>query len=427
LAPSLGASRPDLIATLRASGGTANKGAPRWIPAGLNVRGLLVVGQIALSIVLLIGAALLLESIAHLRHVDVGFNPTNLLTMRVSLPPVRYDTDRKRAAFFQELVKRAELLPGIQGATAALFLPMMGYAGTPVQDAGKPPLRLNERPIATILIVTPGYFRTLEIPVRRGREFAEEDTADAQRVAVIDETLARRFWPAYPDGQDPIGQRLLIGGVNLKPVQIVGIAANVHQNIENSAWPESVYVAFAQNPQPFAVLAVRTTGDPLHFTRAVREQMLALDRDQAAADIRTMDDLVEAQVGQRRLLSLLLGSFAGVAVLLAVIGIYGVIAYSVAQRTQEVGIRRALGARQGDILWLVIGQGFFLAVAGIALGLGGAFALTRVMKTLLFHVSATDPATFGGTALLFLAVALFASYIPARRAVRIDPMTALRV
>jgi predicted permease len=427
LAPSLGASRPDLIATLRASGGTANKGTPRWIPAGLNVRGLLVVGQIALSIVLLIGAALLLESIAHLRHVDVGFNPANLLTMRVSLPPVRYDTDRKRAAFFQELVKRAGLLPGIRGATAALFLPMMGYAGTPVQDAGKPPLRLNERPIATILIVTPGYFRTLEIPVRRGREFAEEDTADTQRVAVIDETLARRFWPAYPDGQDPIGQRLLIGGVNLKPALIVGIVANVHQNIENSAWPESVYVAFAQNPQPFAVLAVRTTGDPLHFTRGVREQMLALDRDQAAADVRTMDDLMEAQVGQRRLLSLLLGSFAGVAVLLAVIGIYGVIAYSVAQRTQEVGIRRALGARQSDILWLVIGQGFVLALAGIALGLGGAFALTRVMKTLLFHVSATDPATFGGTALLFLVVALAASYIPARRAVRIDPMAALRV
>src|SRR5260370_23939211 len=206
LAPSLGASRPDLIGTLRASGETANRGGPRWILARLNMRGLLVVGQIALSIVLLIGAALLMESIAHLRHVDVGFNPANLLTMSVSLPPVRYDADRKRSAFYQELVRRVRSLPGVHGATAALVLPMMGYAGTPVQDAGKPPLKLNERPIVTILTVTPGYFRTLEIPVRRGREFAKEDAADTRRVAVIDEALARRFSSGYPDGQDPVGQ-----------------------------------------------------------------------------------------------------------------------------------------------------------------------------------------------------------------------------
>jgi predicted permease len=428
LVPALGASRPDdLTVTLRASGEAAGKGLPRRILAGVNVRGLLVVGQIALSIVLLIGSALLVESIAQMRHVDVGFNPANLLTMRVSLPPQRYDTGPKRTSFFQELVQRAGSLPGVRGAAAALFLPMMGYAGTPVQDAGKPPLKLNERPIATIMMVTPGYFGTLGIPLRRGREFAEQDTADAPRVAVIDEALARRFWPAYPHGQDPVGQRLLIGGLNLKPAEIVGIAANVHQNIEKSAWPETVYVAFAQNPQPFAMLAVRTTGDPLRFTRAVREQVLALDRDQPVADIRTMDDLVEAQVGERHLLMMLLGSFAGVAVLLALIGIYGVIAYSVAQRTQEMGIRRALGAQASDILWLVVGQGLALALAGIALGLGGAFALTRVMQTLLFRVSATDPATFAGIALFFLVVALAASYIPARRAAGIDPMAALRV
>jgi ABC-type antimicrobial peptide transport system permease subunit len=215
--------------------------------------------------------------------------------------------------------------------------------------------------------------------------------------------------------------------VNLKSAEIVGIVANVHQNIEKSVWPESVYVAFAQNPQPFAMLAIRTTGDPLRFTRAVREQVLALDRDQPVADVRTMDYLVEAQVGERRLLMVLLGAFAGVALLLALIGIYGVISYSVAQRTQEVGIRRALGAQPSDILWLVTGQGLVLALAGIALGLGGAFALTRVIETLLFHVSATDPATFAGIALFFLVVALAASYIPARRAAGIDPMAALRV
>jgi putative ABC transport system permease protein len=427
LVPSLGASRPDLIRMLRASGETGNQGLSRGTLAGLNVRGLLLVVQVALSIVLLIGAALLMESVSHLRRVDVGFNPSHLLTMQISLPPLRYDTDQKKAAFFQELLRQMGSSPGVRSATAAMFLPMMGYAGTPVQDAGKPPLKLNERPIATISTVTPGYFRTLEISLRRGREFTERDTADAQRVAIVDEALARRFWPAYPAGQDPVGQRILIGGVNPKPVEIVGIAADVHQNLENSAWPESVYVSFAQNPQPFAMLAIRTAGDPLRFTRAVREQVHALDPDQSIATVRTMDDLVEAQVGQRRLLVILLGSFAGMALLLALIGIYGTVAYSVAQRTQEVGIRRALGAQQSDILRLVVGEGFRLALVGVAFGITGAFGLTRLMRTLLFHVSTTDPATFAGIALLFLLVALAASYIPARRATRIDPIAALRI
>ncbi len=195
---------------------------------------------------------------------------------------------------------------------------------------------------------------------------------------------------------------------------------------EKSAWPETVYVAFAQNPWPFGMLAVRTEGDPLKLARAVREQVQAVDHDQPVSAVQTMDDLVEAEVGQRRVVVRLLGSFAGVAVLLALIGIYGVIAYSVAQRTQEVGIRRALGAQRGDILRLVVGQGLALALAGVTLGIGGALALTRVLKDLLFHVSATDPATFAGIAVLFILVALAASYFPAQRAARIDPMSALR-
>jgi predicted permease len=427
LAPSLGASKPDLIETLRASGEAATKGVPRRILPSVNARGLLVVGQIALSIVLLIGSTLLVESIARMRNLDLGFNPANLLTMRVSLPPLRYDTGEKKTSFFRELVERVELLPGVHSATASFFLPMMGYAGTPIQDAAKPPLKLNDRPIITIMMITPGYFRTLKIPVIRGRVFADQDTADAPRVAVIDEALAHRFWPSYPNGVDPVGQRLLIGGVNLKQAEIVGVVANIHQTIEKSSWPETVYTAFAQNPQPFAMLAIRTTGDPLRYTKSVREQVLALDRDQPVADVRTMDDLVEEQVGERRLLTIVLELFAGMAVLLALIGIYGIIAYSVAQRTQEVGIRRALGAQQSDILWLVIGQGLALTLAGIAIGLGGAFATTRVLQTFLFQVSPTDPATFAGIALFFLMVALAASYIPARRAARIDPMAALRV
>jgi putative ABC transport system permease protein len=427
LAPSIGASRPDLIQVLRAGGQAANQGTHRGTIAGLNVRALLLIGQVALSIVLLIGVALLIKSVSNLRGVDIGFNPSNLLTMQVPLPPLRYDTDQKRATFFQELVQRVDSLPGVRGAAAGMYLPMMGYAGTPVQDASKPTLLLNQRLISTIWIVTPGYFRTLGIALRRGRDFTAHDTLDAPRVAIIDEAFARHFWPAYPAGLDPVGQRILIGGVNKKPVEIVGIATHVHEQLEKSDWPESVYISFAQSAPLYATLAVRTTGDPLRFTKAVREQVRALDHDQPVALVRTMDDLVEEQVGQRRLLVILLGSFALVALLLALIGIYGIIAYSVAQRTQEMGIRRALGAQQSDILRLVVGQGFRLALAGVAIGIAAAFGLTRLMTAVLFHVTATDPATFIAIALLFLLVALAASYIPARRAARIDPMAALRI
>ncbi|MES1258766.1 MAG: FtsX-like permease family protein, partial [Acidobacteriota bacterium] len=428
LAPSLGASRPDPINVLRGSGAGANRDASRGLWAGVNAGSLLSAGQVALSVVLLIGAALLLESVAHLRRVEVGFNPSNLLTASVTVPPPRYDTDRKKAAFFEELARRLGALPGVRNAAVAMSLPMAGYAGSPVQDAAKPPRRLNERPIAKIFPVTPGYFRTLEIPLKRGRQFTEHDTQETQRVVIVDESLARRFWPGYPAGRDPVGQRLLIGGVNPKSAEIVGVVGDIHQNLDDrDDWRESVYVSFAQDPQSSAMVAIRTGGEPLSFTRALREQVKALDRDQPVADVRTMDDRVESQTGQRRLLVILLGSFALTALVLALIGIYGVLAYSVTQRVQEVGIRRALGARHSDILRLVAGRGLMLALAGILVGLAGATVLTRVMTTLLFHVSATDPATFAGIAVLFLGVALVACYIPARRATRIDPMAALRV
>jgi predicted permease len=377
--------------------------------------------------VLLIGAALLMVSIAHLRGVDLGFNPANLLTMHIPLSPVRYNTDQKKTAFLQELLDRTQAVPGVRSAAAAMTLPMTSFPGAPVQDASKPVLKLNERLIAKYLPISPGYFRTMGIAMRRGRDFTEHDTKDSQRVAIIDEHLARRFWPGYPGGMNPVGQRLLIGGVNPKPAEIVGIAADSHQNVENNVWPDSVYIAIEQNPFPFAMLAVRTTGDPLSFTRAIREQVRAIDRDQPITEVKTMDDLVDAEVGQRRLLMMMLGSFATVALLLAAMGIYGVIAYSVAQRTQELGIRRALGAQHSDILRLVLGQGVLLAGSGIAAGLAAAFALTRVLGSLLFKVSATDPAIFAGVSLLLLLAALAASYVPARRATRVDPMTALRV
>jgi putative ABC transport system permease protein len=230
-----------------------------------------------------------------------------------------------------------------------------------------------------------------------------------------------RIWRAasglrIQGGPDPVGQHLIVGGLNPRPVTIVGVAADVHQSLEGTTWPDSVYVPLTQSAPPFGVLAVRTAGPPLSFTGAIRAQVLAVDPDQPISDVQTMDDRVEAQVGQKRLLEILLGSFAAVALLLALTGIYGVIAYSVAQRTQELGIRRALGARESDILRLLISQGLALVVAGVSLGLGGAFALTRLMNTMLFQVSTTDPLTFALVAFLFLAAALAASFIPAQTA-----------
>jgi predicted permease len=426
LAPSLGASRPDLMGVLRLRSESVNEGLSGRVRIGFTARNMLVVGQVSLSIVLLMGVALLIESVIHLRGDNPGFNPENLLTMRFSLPPSRYDTSQKKDSFFEALLQRVKCAPGVRSAAIAMTLPMTGFAGTPVQDAAKPPLKLNERLIATALVVTPGYFTTLDIPLKRGRDFTERDRESTQRVAIIDEGLARRFWPAYPQGLDPIGQRLLIGGINPKPAEIIGIAGNVHQNLENSGWPQSVYVSFWQDPLPSAMLAIRTEGNPTRLTTMVREQAQALDRDQPISDVQSMNDLVEAQLGQRRLLAVLLGSFAGVALVLALVGIYGVIAYTVEQRTHEMGVRRALGAREGEILWLILGQGFRLALAGAVVGVAGAFAITPVMRTLLFHVDTTDPATFAGVALLFMLVALAASYVPARRAVKVDPMAALR-
>jgi putative ABC transport system permease protein len=427
LAPALTASRPDLMHTLRASGENLRPSSPLRSSHLLSGRSLLSMTQVALSIVLLIGAALLIQSVAALRGVAVGFNPADLLTVNVDVPPLRYDTDRKVASFFGELCSRVAMLPGVRGAAAGMTLPMMDYPGIPVQDAAKPALKLNERLIAKFFPVTPAYFRTLEIPLKRGREFSERDTKDAQRVAIIDESLARRLWPAYPNGLDPIGQRLLVGGVNPNPAEIVGIVGDVKQNLDDREnWRESVYVSFLQAPSPNAVVAIRTAGNPRALTEAVRQQVRLLDKNQPIGATPTMEDRLELQLGQRRLVVGLLGSFAAAALLLAVIGIYGVIAYSVAQRAREIGIRRALGAQRSDILQLVLGQALALAVIGICAGLGGAFVVTRLLRNLLFEVSATDPPTFFAVAVLFLVVALAATYAPARRALEVDPAAALR-
>ncbi len=429
LFPSLQVSRPDLIKELRESGASAGQGSSgRRGVLGLSTRGVLVAGQIALSIVLLIGAALLMESIARLRHVDPGLKPENLLTMKIALPLTRYDTDQKKTGFFDELVRRVEAVPGVRGAATALSLPTTrGRLSTNIQVEGEPDVDPSKQPMSQLQSITPGYFRTLGIPVQHGREFAARDnSAGAPPVVIINESFARRFWPTYPRGREPVGQHLREGADRTGWLEIVGIVGDVHETgLAMDAGPE-FYVPSVMHPPQTAYLAVRTDRDPLGFVNVIRSQVLAIDRDQPVSDVKTMDNVLEASVGQRRLTMLLLTVFAGVALLLATVGIYGVIAYSVAQRTKEVGIRRALGAQQGHILRLVLGQGLVLALGGVGIGMGGAFALTRLMEGLLFHTRAADPATFVGVAVLFVAVALLASYIPARRAAKVDPMVALR-
>ena len=428
LAPSLVVSKPDLSSVLRGSGeraGVSTSSLPKAGRARLRFgpRGFLVAGQMALSITLLIGATLLMQSLARLYRVDPGFQSDNLLTMHIALSPARYDTGEKISAFYKQLVDSVKSLPGVSNAAVTLTLPMTGWMGMPVQLAAAPLMKLNERPISIVQLTSQEYFQTMKIALKKGREFTERDNLQPLPVAIINESLARRFWPQYPLGPDPIGQYLLVGN-NHPPRQIVGIVADVREEGKNQAAPLALY--FPNVPDRSAALVVRTDSDPLLFAGAVQKQVFAIDPGQAVSNVRTMDDVVESSEGQLRLMLKLLGVFAAVATLLAMIGLYGVVSYSVAHRIKEIGIRSALGARRSDILMLVVGQGFSVAAVGVVVGIGAALGLTRVLKDLLFQVSATDTATFAGISIFFVFVALLASYIPARRAAKVDPIVALR-
>ena len=422
LFPAFRASRATLASALRESGAAAGKA------SGGRLRGLLVIGQIAVSMTLLIGAALLLESFARLLAVDPGFQPENLLTLKIALPPARYDTDRKRAQFFDDVVQRVRAVPGVLGAAAAISIPGTNWLRTNVQLPGEPESP-GEQKFAVLQSVTSDYFRALGMRLRGGRVFTSRDNAPgAPAVTVINESLARLIWPAYPDGVNPIGGHLFEGADKFAGLlEVIGVVADVHEGgLAFETIPE-FYVPTVVHPPQLAFLAVRTASDPRRLAAAIRRQVLAVDRDQPISDVRSMTEVLESSVGPRRLALVLLGSFAAIAVFLAVVGIYGLMSFSVAQRSQEISIRRALGAQHRDIAGLIVSRGLRLALAGTILGVAGAFALTRLLADLLFHVKPTDPGAFLVVAVLFLLVALAASYFPARRATRIDPMTALRI
>lgn len=416
LVPSFQASRLDLNDVLRDRAATSGR-------RGLTVRSLLVTGQVALSIVLLIGATLLMGSFFRLRSVDPGFRAADLLTAKIALPHARYDTDQKRDTFFRELQRR---LPS--GSAVAMLLPTTAWIRTNIMAAeGRAPFDEGDAAsYAVVQSVTPEYFRTLGIPLKRGREFTARDNVEGSPpVMIVNETLARRLWP---DGTNPIGLHLKEGyDKALGWIEVVGVVADIHEGGLASDAVAEFYLPLAMHPPQTAFVMTRIQSSPMLLANTIREQVLAVDRDQPVSDVRTMEQVFEATMGQRRLTMVLLGAFAGVALLLSLVGIYGSIAYSVTQRTHEVGIRSALGAQRGDILRLILGQGLRLVLGGVAIGIFGALALTRVMKGFLFHVNPTDPLTFVGIAVLFVIVALGASYIPARRAARVDPMSALRI
>jgi putative ABC transport system permease protein len=416
LLPALQASKPDLHGALKEGGRDTAGGGGRS-----RLRGLLVVAEVASAMILLVGAGLLLKSFARLRQVSPGFDTANVLTMQLSLPQSRYPDEARQADFLRQVLRRLEALPGVRAAGAVAGLPLTGnFASRYFEIEGRPPRPAGEGLNTNFNLASPGYFRALGVPVIAGRQFDERDAAGAPEVVVINETMARRFWP----DEDPLGKRLRIANNPWRTV--VGVVADV-KNDGLSAEPKpEMFYPLLQEPLPFMTIVVRADVEPKSLAPAVAREVRAVDADEPVYDVKTMDERLAESVSPQRLTALLVGFFAALAMTLAGVGIYGVVAYSVAQQTREIGVRVALGAQKGDVIRLVLRRGLSLSLAGVGLGLAGAFALTRVMLGLLYDISPTDPATFAGVAVVLIAVALLACLVPARRATKVDPMVALR-
>ena len=419
LAPAIRASRPELAPALNAGArGTTDH-------AGRRLRSLLVVTEFALAVMLLSGAGLLIRSFLRLQQVSPGFEVGGLLTASISLPQARYPDGPARSAFFRALVERAESLPGVQTAAISMSLPPDLLVMTnPYTIEGRPLPPGTNPPAVAQLLIGGDYFRALGVPLLRGRAFTEADVATAPEVIIINQAMARTMFP----GEDPIGRRIQLGDPDPESpwVTIVGVAGDVKYTGLDKPPEPAIYTPYEQNLWwPTMYLVVRSSVDPAGLERAVRAQVASLD-PLLPLGVRTMDDLLGRSVAEPRFRTMLLGIFAATALLLAAVGIYGVLSYTVGQRTQEIGIRMALGARGRDVLALVLGQGMALAGAGVAIGLVAALALSRLLAGLLFGVGPTDLPTFAAVSLVMVAAALLACYLPARRATRVDPMVALR-
>jgi putative ABC transport system permease protein len=416
LVPALQLSKPNLNTVLRDEGRSSTGSRRRN-----NARNILVVSQVALSMVLLVGAGLLIRSFIRLQTATPGFDPGNVLSMRIFLPRTKYATRSQTIAFYNEALKQVRTLPGVESVAISSALPVNGTRRSPMLLEGQPEVPVGERPILNIQTISPDYTKVLRVPLVRGREFTEHDDAEAPPVVMVNQAVVRRYWP----NENPIGKRIYLGQLP-KPSVVVGVLGDIkNENLAHDATPE-VFLPFPQLPWASLNLTVRTTRDPHNSISAVRRQISLIDKDQPVTNVQTLEELLESASAQPRFTMFLLGIFATAALILAMVGIYGVIAYSVAQRTQELGIRMALGADRSDILRLVIGHGLLLTLSGVAIGMIASVALTRMLSSMLYKTSATDPLIFSSSAVLFLAVALIASYLPARRAMRIDPTDALR-
>jgi len=408
----------------RANPNTTLRDEGRGVSAGhsrAHLKNILVIGQVALSLLLFIGAGLLLHSFVRLLQVDPGFDARNVLTMNLSLPTVKYAKPEQQIAFFDEVIRRVSALPGVRSAATSAALPLAWIRITPVLPEGQPDAPLPKRPFLDIEAISPQWFQTMRVPFRSGRAFTDADTSDKPKVIIVNETFARRFWP----DQNPLGKHVVVGR-GPAPSEVIGVAADIrNKGLDQDTQPQ-LYLPFAQLPWGNMNLLVRTAVAPQSIISAVRAQIAAVDPDQPVTKIQTVDEIMDSSRSQPRFTLLLLGAFSATALALAVIGIYGVLSYSVAQRQQEFGIRLALGAEQADLLRLVVRQGAVLAIIGIVIGLLAALLLTRLMSTMLYKVGALDLTTFVLAPSVFLLIALLASYLPARRATKVDPIEALR-
>jgi putative ABC transport system permease protein len=414
--PALQLARVEPNTTLRDEGHGASIGRSR-----ARTQNLLVVGQVALSLVLLIGASLLLRSFAELVRVNPGFDAENVLTLNLSLSTVKYASPDRQIAFFDEVLRRVSTIPGVRSVASSATLPLTFKRMGPVLVEGQPVVALAQRPFVDVEAVSPGWFDTMRVPLRSGRQFGTADNARGPKVVIVNETFARRFWP----NESALDKHMLIGRWT-EPATVVAVSADIKNKGLEQETQAQLYIPFPQLPWGDMNLLVRTAVPPQTITSSIRAAIHQVDAEQPLTKVQTVNDLMDSSRAQPRLLMMMVGTFSATALALAVIGIYGVLSYSVAKRKQEFGIRLALGAGRGDILRLVLRQGFVLTVAGIAVGLVAAFVLAGLASSVLYKVGAHDPVVFICAPLVFLGIALLACYLPACRAFRADPLEALK-
>ncbi|PZR72687.1 MAG: ABC transporter permease [Chthoniobacterales bacterium] len=416
LAPAISSSKLDLNEALKATAKMAT--------ARSGLRGSFVVAQLALTLILLVGAGLMTRSFVRLLNVKLGFEPRHVLTVRVELPRSRYGKGEQRTLFFQQLIERLQTVPGVNSIGAISQLPLSGYSMIGrFAIEGQPPTPPEKRTPIPIGVVSPGYFAALKIPLLQGRFFTAGDAEGQAEVALVNETMARHYWP----GENPLGKKIGVGCDKGEPCRtVVGVVGDIrHEGLADEPKPE-VYTSHLQFPVNNMSLVLRSESDPLSLVSAVRNAVRALDKDQPIALVQTLEQHVSESILQPRLITTLLSIFAALALLLAAVGVYAMMSYTIAQRTGEIGIRMALGAARSSIFSLVLRQAMTLVAAGVVIGLAGSVAATRFLNSLLFGVGAWDPLTFFATMLLMVVIGFLAAWLPARRATRVDPIVALR-